>query len=165
MVLERWTNPKPQGRTRSPVGTGYNRVEGNRRASRNGRVSEISHPKHPKSRTLFFVAGGPHRRAPRARWGAAPLRRGGSWAARWARYRTPWPAPGRWACASCPTRSAAPRRKGRRTAQPKGAPRCSTTHAPRQQSATTSGAGVAVNRVHLLSSGRGSLHLGPSSLW
>jgi hypothetical protein len=45
MVFERWTNPKPQRRTRSPVPgttrTGYHRVEGNRRASRNGPVSAL----------------------------------------------------------------------------------------------------------------------------
>jgi hypothetical protein len=38
MALERWMPPKLPRRTRSPPG------EGNRRASRNGRVSAISHP-------------------------------------------------------------------------------------------------------------------------
>ena len=40
MVLERWTNPKPQRRTYSSPGTEYHRVEGNRWASRNGPVSD-----------------------------------------------------------------------------------------------------------------------------
>jgi hypothetical protein len=40
MALERGTNPKPNV-VRLHVSTGYNRVEGNRRASRNGRVSDL----------------------------------------------------------------------------------------------------------------------------
>jgi hypothetical protein len=40
MVLERGTNPKLRG-VRVALGTGYNRVEGNRRASRNGLVSDL----------------------------------------------------------------------------------------------------------------------------
>jgi hypothetical protein len=41
MALERWTTPKLLRRTCSPLGTGYNRVEGIRRASRNGCVSDL----------------------------------------------------------------------------------------------------------------------------
>jgi hypothetical protein len=40
-VLERWTNPKPQGRTRSPRYRVPSREEGNRRASRNAPVSDL----------------------------------------------------------------------------------------------------------------------------
>jgi hypothetical protein len=47
------------------VGTGYNRGEGNRRASRSGRVSDLSHPKPPTLRfaTLFIAV----RRSPAPR--------------------------------------------------------------------------------------------------
>jgi hypothetical protein len=55
MVLERWTNPKPQRRTRSPR-YGVHRVEGNRWASRNGPVSNL--PPEIPSVTIrnFFIA-------------------------------------------------------------------------------------------------------------
>ena len=55
MVLERWTNPNTRV-VRAALGTGYNRVEGNRRASRNGRVS--SSPTRILKVTIrnFFIA-------------------------------------------------------------------------------------------------------------
>jgi hypothetical protein len=54
MALERWTNPKPQQRTRSPRS---HRVEGNRRAPRNGRVSDLP-PESPQVTIFAFAFAG-----------------------------------------------------------------------------------------------------------
>jgi hypothetical protein len=51
-VLERGTNPKLSRRTCVAVSTGYNPVEGNRWASRNGRVSDLPTRNPSRSRLL-----------------------------------------------------------------------------------------------------------------
>jgi hypothetical protein len=48
--------PNPNG-VRVASGAGYHRVEGNRRASRNGPVSDISHPNVTNSRLLRRCTG------------------------------------------------------------------------------------------------------------
>jgi hypothetical protein len=53
MVLERETNPKRSRRVH--VSTRYNRVEGNRRASRNGLVSDLP-PENPHLDSQLFVS-------------------------------------------------------------------------------------------------------------
>jgi hypothetical protein len=53
LLLERGTNPKRPRRTCKYVSTGYNRVEGNRRASRNGRVSDLP-TRNPSNDSQMF---------------------------------------------------------------------------------------------------------------
>jgi hypothetical protein len=52
MALQRWTNPK-HSVVRVALGTGYNRVQGNRRASRNGHVGDLP-PEIPSVRFAPF---------------------------------------------------------------------------------------------------------------
>ena len=55
MFLERWGNPKLP-RVRVHVSTGYHPVEGNRRASRNGRVSSSLPPEAPSVTAVAYPA-------------------------------------------------------------------------------------------------------------